>query len=157
MVDLAHAAPPEFGADALLRLVESGKIVGRDAQRDLVEQAFGLAVSAKFPVRKRHLPGTTLDSRAGSLSQAYGMKLDALSLQSRAVSDMVRIDPAEARKLIQEIPPPVFDAALLRRRAVLRCLGFLPGLDRRGQRQLHARRNEPRRNTSISCWATSAK
>ncbi len=86
LVDLAHAAPPEFGAEALLRLVESGKIVGRDAQRDLVEQAFGLAVSAKFPVRKRHLPGTTLDSRAGSLSQAYGMKLDALSLQSRAVS-----------------------------------------------------------------------
>ena len=109
LVDLAHAAPPEFGADALLRLAESGKIGKRDAERDLVEQAFSLAVSAKFPLRKRHLPGTTLDSRAGSLSQAYGMKLDALSLESRAVSDMVRIDPAEARKLIQEIPPPVFE------------------------------------------------
>ena len=109
LVDLSHAAPPEFGADALLRLVESGKIVDRDAQRDLVEQAFSLAASAKLPVRKWHLPGITLDSRAGSLSQAYGLKLDALSLQSRAVSDMVRINPAAARKLIQEIPPPVFE------------------------------------------------
>ncbi|HLG96936.1 MAG TPA: hypothetical protein VKX49_11550 [Bryobacteraceae bacterium] len=109
VVDLSHAAPPEFGADALLRLAESGKIADKDARRDLIEQAFGLGASAKFPIRKRHLPGTTLDSRAGSLSQAYGLKLDALSLQSRAVSDMVPIDPAEARKLIQEIPPPVFE------------------------------------------------
>ena len=109
LVDLSHAAPPEFGADALLRLVESGKIADRDARRDIVEQSFSLAVSAKLPIRKRHLPGTTLDSRAGSLSQAYGMKLDALSLKSRAVSDMAAIDPAEARKLIQEIPPPVFE------------------------------------------------
>lgn len=109
VVDLSHAAPPEFGADALLRLVESGKIADLDNRRDLVEQAFSLAASATYPLRKRHLPGTTLDSRAGSLSQAYGMKLDALSLQSRAVLDMVPIDPAEARKLILEIPPPVFE------------------------------------------------
>ncbi|HEX6897066.1 MAG TPA: hypothetical protein VF146_17430 [Bryobacteraceae bacterium] len=109
LVDLSHAAPSEFGADALLRLVESGKIAGQDARRDLVEQAFSLAASAHFPLRKLHLPGTTLDSRAGSLSQAYGLKLDALSLQSRAVSDMVPVDPAAARKLIQEIPPPVFE------------------------------------------------
>jgi len=109
VVDLSRAAPPEFGADALLRLVESGKVANADNRRDLVEQAFSLAVSATYPLRKRHLPGTTLDSRAGSLSQAYGMKLDALSLESRAVSDMVPIDPAQARKLIQEIPPPVFE------------------------------------------------
>src|SRR5579864_5739286 len=72
VVDLSHAAPPEFGADALLRLVESGKVADIDNRRDLVEQAFSLAVSATYPLRKRHLPGTTLDSRAGSLSQAYG-------------------------------------------------------------------------------------
>ena len=106
--DLAHSAPPEFAADALLRLAESGKIAV-ESSRDLVEQAFRLAASANFRVRKRHLPGTTLDSRAGSLAQAYELKLDALSLESRAVSDMARIDPAAARKLIQEIPPPVFD------------------------------------------------
>src|SRR5579872_7410117 len=73
LVDLSHAAPPEFGADALLRLVESGKIGNREARHDLIVDAFNLAVSAKFPLRKRHLAGTTLDSRAGSLSQAYGI------------------------------------------------------------------------------------
>jgi hypothetical protein len=109
LIDLSRAAPPEFGADAILRLVESGKISDRDTRRDLVEQAFGLAVSSKFQIHKRHLPGTTLDSRAGSLAQAYGLKLDALSLQSRAVSDMLRIDPSAARKLLQAIPPPAFE------------------------------------------------
>ena len=109
LVDLSHSAPGEFGADALLRLVESGKIADKDARRDLIEQAFSLAASAHYRLRKLHLPGTTLDSRAGSLSQAYGLKLDAFSLASRAVSGMVPVDPAAARKLIQEIPPPVFE------------------------------------------------
>lgn len=106
LVSLAHAAPPEFAADALLRLVESGKIADRDARDDLTEQAFRLAGAAKFPVRMRGLPGTTVDTRSGFLSQAYGLKLDALSLQSRAVLDMLKIDPAKARKLFLDIPPP---------------------------------------------------
>ncbi|HYL35356.1 MAG TPA: hypothetical protein VEV17_05545 [Bryobacteraceae bacterium] len=107
LVELAHATPPEFAADALLRLAESGKITDRDARRDLIEQAFTLAAGARFPVRLRGVPGTLVDTRSGFLSQAYDLKLDALSLESRAVQDMLRIDPAQARKLIQEIPPPV--------------------------------------------------
>ncbi|MBZ5607215.1 MAG: hypothetical protein LAP38_03085 [Acidobacteriia bacterium] len=107
IVELSHAAPTEFAADALLRLVESGKIADRDARRDLVEQAFRLAPGAKFAVRMRGVPGTTQDTRSGFLSQAYELKLDALSLQSRAVEDMLRIDPAKARKMFLEIPPPL--------------------------------------------------
>jgi hypothetical protein len=106
LVELAHATPPEFAADAMLRLVESGKIADRDARRDLIEQAFALSRAGRFPVRMRGVPGTTVDTRSGFLSQAYDLKLDALSLESRAVQDMLRIDPAQARKLIQEIPPP---------------------------------------------------
>ena len=109
LADLARSAPPEFSADALLRLVESGKIADAGASRSLTEDAFRLAASARFPMRKRHLPGTTLDTRAGSLAQAYALKLDALSLQSRAISDMMRVDPAAARKLLLEIPPPHFE------------------------------------------------
>ncbi len=105
LVDLAQAAPPEFGADALLRIVESGKITDRDARRDLVEQAFRLAAGAKFPVRLRALSRTTSDTRTGSLSQAYELKLDALSLESRAVEDMLKIDPARARVMFRDIPP----------------------------------------------------
>jgi hypothetical protein len=110
LVDLSRSAPAEFGADALLRLVESGKIPDAAARRELVEEAFRLAVSAKAPLRKRAIPNSTYDTSAGPLMQAFDLKLDTLSLQSRAVSDMMQINPAAARKLLQEMPPPVFEA-----------------------------------------------
>jgi hypothetical protein len=106
IADLSGAAPPEFTADALLRIVESGKLTDRNARRELAEQAFRLAASAKFPVRMEGLPGTLADTASGSLSQAYGLKLDAFSLQSRAVEDMLRLDPAKARELFTQIARP---------------------------------------------------
>src|SRR5260370_23698429 len=103
LVDLAQATPPEFGADAMLRVAESGKIKDRDAVRDLIEQAFQMAAAASFRVRMRGLPGTITDTRSGVLSQAYDLKLDALSLQTRAVRDMLAIDKAKARHLFRDI------------------------------------------------------
>jgi hypothetical protein len=105
--DLAGAAPPEFTADALLRIVESGKLADKAARRELVEHAFQLAASAKFPVQMQAGQGTTTDTRAGSLSDAYALKLDTLSLQSRAVRDMLPLDPAMARDLFGQIVRPV--------------------------------------------------
>ncbi|MGB6945633.1 MAG: hypothetical protein WBE37_24760 [Bryobacteraceae bacterium] len=104
--DLAGAAPPEFGADALLRIVELGKLADKSARKQLIEQAFQLAISAKFPVRMEGLGGTTTDTASGSLSQAYALKLDVLSLQSRAVLDMLPLDPSTARELFGEIVKP---------------------------------------------------
>jgi hypothetical protein len=106
IVELAHSAPPEFAADALLRVEESGKVADRNVRRDLTEQAFRLAGSAKFPVRMRGVPGSTMDTRSGYLSQAYDLKLDALSLQSRAVRDLLSFDTAKGRGLFLEIPRP---------------------------------------------------
>ena len=107
ILDLAQSTPPEFAADALLRVVESGKIADRDAKRDLVEQAFRLAGAAKFPLRMRGIPGSMVDTRSGYMSKAYDLKLDALSLQSRAVRDMLPIDKTKARELFFAIPKPV--------------------------------------------------
>src|SRR3984885_668982 len=104
--DLASAAPPEFTADALLRMVESGKLAEKNARRDLVEQAFQLASSTKFAVRMEGVPGTTTDTASGSLSQAYALKLDVLSLQSRAVEDMLPLDPSKARDLFGQMVKP---------------------------------------------------
>lgn len=104
--DLAAAAPPEFAADALLGMVESGKLVDKNSRRVMIEQAFQSAASAKFPVRMQGLPGTTTDTSSGSLSQAYDLKLDVLSLQSRAVRDMLPLDPAKARDLFSQIVKP---------------------------------------------------
>jgi hypothetical protein len=104
--DLASAAPPEFTADALLRMVESGKLSDRNARRELVEHAFQLAASAKFQVRMEGVQGTTTDTASGSLSQAHTLKLDVLSLESRAVRAMLPIDPAKARELFGQIVKP---------------------------------------------------
>lgn len=106
IADLAAAAPPEFTADALLRMVESGRLADKNARRELVEQAFQLAASAKFQVRMEGLTGTTTDTRSGSLSQAYGLKLDVLSLQSRAVRDMLPLDQSQARELFGQMVNP---------------------------------------------------
>lgn len=104
--DLASAVPPEFASDALLRIVESGQLADNSARLQLVEQAFQLASSAKFPVRMQGVSGTTTDTASGSLSQAYALKLDILSLQSRAVRDMLPLDPAKARDLFRQVIMP---------------------------------------------------
>jgi hypothetical protein len=106
IADLTAAAPPEFAADALLRIVESGKLADKNARRQLVEQAFQLAASAKFAVRMEGLPGTTSDTASGSLSEAYALKLDALSLQSRAIRAMLPLDPAKSRELFAQMAKP---------------------------------------------------
>jgi len=107
IVDLASTAPPEFAADALLRIVESGKLVDRTASRELAVRAFELAAAAKLPVRMMAVEGATTDMESGSLNQAYRLKLDVLSLQSRAVSDLLPLDPSKGRELFGRIVKPV--------------------------------------------------
>jgi hypothetical protein len=104
--ELAGAAPPEFAADALLRIAESNQVADRNARLELAEKAFQLASSAKFPVRMLGLSGTTMDTASGSLSEAYNLKLDTLSLQSRAVRDILPLDAAKARDLFGRIIRP---------------------------------------------------
>jgi hypothetical protein len=106
IANLAAAAPPEFMADALLRIVESAKLTDKNARRALVEEAFQAASSAKLPVRMAGLPGTTTDTASGSLSQAYALKLDAWSLESRAALDMLPLDPSKARELFGQVSKP---------------------------------------------------
>jgi hypothetical protein len=106
VADLALAAPPEIAADALLRLAESGKIPDRTAKLNLIEEAFRLAASAQLQTPMRGLAGLNADSRAGSLARAHRLKLDALSLESRAVRDMAPLDPGHARQLFTEIAQP---------------------------------------------------
>ena len=106
LVELAHTAPPEFASDALLRVVESGKIADRDSRLALVEEAFRLGSVARFRLPLRAFGANLADTAAGSLDQAYRLKLDALTLQSRAVRDMLALDKAKARELFDETQPP---------------------------------------------------
>jgi len=110
LVDLARGAPPELTADALLRIVERSKFLDKDARIELIEDAFRRAPAAKFQVRMDGLPGTTTDTASGSLSRAYALKLDALSLESRAVRDMLPLDAVKARRMFTEIARPELPA-----------------------------------------------
>lgn len=113
---LALAAPPEFGADALLRLVESGRISGGEAAAEAIQQAFDLGARAGF--RSGMKPKTRIapDTRQATLARAHGLKLDALALQSRAVTAMAAVDGGRARQMYIAMAKPEL--------APLPCSGF---------------------------------
>jgi hypothetical protein len=106
LVDRARSVPPEFGADALLRMAESEAVTDTAAKRELIEEAFRLAGAAQEPMKRRGIRPGSADSHVNFLARAYAQDLDTLSLQSRAVADMLRIDKRKARDLFARIAPP---------------------------------------------------
>jgi hypothetical protein len=102
--DFALAAPPEFAADALLRLTTAPGVRSRALKRTLIEQAFQLAGQSHEPYYRMAVdPG---DSREAVIAAAAPFKLDALSLQSRAVEAMSRVDAKAALSMFSAIPHP---------------------------------------------------
>lgn len=101
-----RSAPPEFAADLLLRLVESDKIADPAWKSELIEEAFRLAPAVQQPVKRLSLPSVPTDTRAGFLAHAFGLDLDALSLQCRSVSAMLQVDKVKARNLFAEVARP---------------------------------------------------
>ena len=106
MVDRARSVAPEFGADALLRLAESDLVADPGAKRELIEEAFRLAGAAQEPMKRRAIKPGSADSQVNFMARAYAQELDALSLESRAAADMLRVDKARAREMFAQIAPP---------------------------------------------------
>jgi len=109
VVDLARSAPPEFFADIIVRLVETGRIPARELQVDLLTEAFGAAAQVQQPFRWIGIPNAPADNRPYYLARAGELKLDALSLESRVLKAMLTVDPAKARELFQSVPHPLLD------------------------------------------------
>ncbi len=101
---LAMAAPPEFGSNALLRV--EANVPDKELRRNLIDLAFRLAGSAQTPVRLQLLPGVSPDTRSGSRSGAMNLRLDRLSLESRAVTAMLQVDPQRGRELFNQMQRP---------------------------------------------------
>jgi hypothetical protein len=113
---LALASPPEIASSALLRL--AALVADLTLRRGLLEMAFHLATDAKYPIRLTSYPGSEEGTRTGSLSSALRLNLDALSLQSGAIEEMIAADPIRARQLFRTMArpaPPVLtcEASLL--------------------------------------------
>lgn len=103
LVDSARNAPPEFAADALLRIAQSDRIKQSAWKRELLEEAFRWGAHSSSPIRRRALAGSLTDTRSGYLAKALDLNLDALSLQCRAVKAMLSVDRGKARELFGEI------------------------------------------------------
>jgi len=100
---MAHGAPGEFAADALLRIAALEPL-GSVRRIRLIEEAFSRAAEAQQPFKRRGAM-LSVSSNAGFLERAFGQDLDALSLRARAVQAMLPLDAGKARRLFLEIPP----------------------------------------------------
>lgn len=106
---IAMAAPPEFASSAILNI--ASRVDDKELHGDLIDMAFRLASRARTPVRLKPFPGVSADTRSGNLGIALDMKMDALSLQARAVQDMIAVDPPRARELFSQIVRPALAPA----------------------------------------------
>jgi hypothetical protein len=116
IIDLASAAavlPPELAADGLIQLAHSEAPSDKKLAVAWLEDAFRLAKQATFPYRVVTLSGiaATSDSTAGIVQLSLEPGLDALSLRSRSIREMLRFDRQKAREMFDEItsvvPPPL--------------------------------------------------
>jgi hypothetical protein len=98
IVEISDSAPPEFRADALLRLAESNKVADPAWKRELIGQAFVSAASVRVLNPERAI---------GQSAPAGRPALDRLSLQTRAVNDLRPLDGRKAREMFLEIVKPV--------------------------------------------------
>ncbi len=104
LIGYAQAAPPEFAADALIRIAESDKVADPAWKRELLEQALALAPGAQYKVKRPNASGG--GANIGYFSFAFEMEMDTLSLQWRAIKALYKTDPARARQLFGQVPPP---------------------------------------------------
>jgi len=101
---LARKAPPEFAADAMIRLASSEKLDPRTRVK-LLAEAFRRAAAAQHPIKLR-ASITRTGGTGGFLERAYQQDLDALSLRLRAVQQLLPLDSAKATKLFLSMARP---------------------------------------------------
>ena len=103
----ADGLRPEFKADILLTLVESGAIRDGCLQRVLIEDAYFAADAAQLQYGERPY-GANVEAVPSGL-RALALLLthfDRLSLQSRAVHDMEPLSPLRAMRMLEQVGPP---------------------------------------------------
>jgi hypothetical protein len=105
LVLLGQAAPPEVAADILLTIVATQAAITRVRKQELIEDAFRFAGNAREPVKRKSW-AMMVDTRAGLKNAAFELDLDKLSLQTRAVMQMMAFDKARARAMFADISLP---------------------------------------------------
>jgi len=103
LVDQARALSPEFRADTLLRLSDSPLVTETTWKQELIEEAFWSGAHASLPYPQ------WADRRSDSVAEnaVRQNRLEALTLQIRAVHAMLALDPQKALRLYEQIQPPM--------------------------------------------------
>jgi hypothetical protein len=99
----AAGLPPEFAADALIRIAASPRVTDREWKRELLTEAFFRAYSAREPYRRSTPQAVAPDTKDGARLFAYATALNRVSLQSRAAQMMALVDGPAARELFEWI------------------------------------------------------
>jgi hypothetical protein len=102
---LASGAPPEIQAAALLKLAESQQVTTKQ-KYELVDKAFTLASQAKEAYPWLAIYGSAPDTRDAYRNAASALRLDRLSLQSRAIRMARGISPKLSGELIERLERP---------------------------------------------------
>ena len=98
IADQARTLPPEFAADVLLKLIASPLPKDARWKRGVIEDAFRSAAHAEVPYR--------MQGPSAAVGPQFNARLEALTLQTRAVDAMAPIDPQRALSMFREIVTP---------------------------------------------------
>ncbi len=111
LADDAANAPPEFAADALIRIASSSRMLDARWRHDLLDEAFMRAYGVREPYRRATTQPIPPDTRQGAQQLAYTTALTRVSLQVRAAQVMAFADPERARELFEWIDLDVTPAS----------------------------------------------
>src|SRR5271157_10111 len=107
LISDADGVLPEFKADILLSLAESGKVADAGLKKKLVNRAYA-AAEAVQPQYAEAPYGRVGKTPQGRKAIALSMtQLDRMSLQSRAVHDMQALSHSRARAMFEAMQFPV--------------------------------------------------
>jgi hypothetical protein len=102
LVDQANALPAEFRADILLRIASSSKLILEPKwKKELIEDAYWSAAHATLPYTQVE----KIPSDAVAVNSFRTNRLEALSLQSKAIEAMLAVDSVKALGLFEQLPP----------------------------------------------------
>ena len=104
LINDACSLPAEFAIDIVLRVAAANN-VDKKWKQEILAEAFILTSSVQNAVRLNGKPRIPVDTRVNYRSYAFDLKLDALSLRSKIISQMLLLDKDHALRMLNQIPP----------------------------------------------------
>lgn len=105
IVNDSYYVPAEFAVEILF---EASKLPGvsNSKKKDFLLKAYSRLDEIQQPVRKKLiLSGISTDNRQNLLSESFGLKLDAVSLGSKIIKELLKFDKKKVREIIFQNQP----------------------------------------------------